>query len=152
MIAHLVADEKPRTPQALGQSIRKKGEEALVAVPGIGRVVAASVSSWFQDPEHEKLLKNLTEAGIQLRFTVTEKASNVRLVGKIFVLTGELDSFTRDEAKDMIKKQGGKVASSVSRKTDFVIVGSNPGSKLDDAKRLGVPFKDEAAFKEILTR
>jgi DNA ligase (NAD+) len=72
------------------------------------------------------------------------------LAGKIFVLTGGLEGITRDEAKELIVRQGGRVTSSVSKKTDYVVAGKDPGSKFDDAKRLGVPTLDEPAFKKLL--
>ena len=74
------------------------------------------------------------------------------LAGKIFVLTGGLEGFTRDEAKELIVRQGGRVTSSVSKKTDYVVTGKDPGSKFDDAKRLGVPTLDEAQFNKLLGR
>ena len=72
------------------------------------------------------------------------------LEGKTFVLTGELPSFTRDEAKDMIRKRGGSVSSSVSRKTNYVVAGENPGSKYDKARELGVTVVDESGFKALI--
>jgi DNA ligase (NAD+) len=74
------------------------------------------------------------------------------LVGKTFVLTGGLQTLTRDEAKELIARAGGRITSSVSSKTDYVVVGTDPGSKFDDAKRLGVLTLDEAAFKKLLNR
>jgi DNA ligase (NAD+) len=74
------------------------------------------------------------------------------MAGKTFVLTGGLESLTRDEAKELIERHGGRVTSTVSKKTDYVVAGKDPGSKFDDATRLGVPTIEEAEFKELVSR
>jgi DNA ligase (NAD+) len=151
LLAHLLIRSRPKDPEALGRFFADLPEAELVAVPGIGRVVAASVSAWFQDERSQRLLKRLRDAGVTLLPPAvgagTEHAS---FSGKIFVLTGEMASFTREEAKDMIKKRGGKVASSVTKKTDYLVVGDRPGSKFAEAKRLGTAIKTETEFQTML--
>lgn len=123
--------------------------EEWMSIDGIGKVVAESLVEWFQDKEHQILLQALETAGVQVVFP--EERSGGRLwQGKTFVLTGELSAFTRDDAKAMIKERGGSVSSSVSQKTDYVVVGENPGSKYADARRLGVSILNEDEFKKLL--
>ena len=112
-------------------------------------MVAESVHAWFRDPANRRLVKRLEEAG--LRFDEGEAApGSLALQGMQFVLTGTLDSMTRDEAKAAIEARGGRVTSSVSKKTSYVVAGKDAGSKLDKAKELGVPTLDEAGFRALL--
>jgi len=120
------------------------------SVKGIGETVAESLASWLAARENQRLLARLEKEGLRLLFPEQKKASDLSLSGKRFVLTGELSSFTRDEAKAMIKKKGGEVSSSVSQKTDYVVAGKNPGSKYETAKKLGVTVLDEEAFKRLI--
>lgn len=100
---------------------------------------------YFADPDRRKVVEELFAL---LSFEKQETAGTL-LTGKTFVLTGTLPTLSRDEAKDMIKRQGGKVSSSVSKNTDYVVVGTDPGSKYDDAQRLGIVILDEQAFKRL---
>lgn len=125
-------------------------EEELVQIPEIGPKIAASVVEFFRQEVNRKVLEKIIRAGVNTRETVT--AGPAPLAGKTFVLTGALASFTRKEAQELIEKLGGRVASSVSRQTDYVVVGENPGSKYDRAVALGITMLDEAAFKELLAR
>lgn len=122
----------------------------LVAIYGIGETVAESFVDYMQDPERQEIVKGLL---VILKFEKTKNppAGGGQLSGKIFVITGTLETMSRDEAKEKIKSRGGKVASSVSKNTDYVVVGENPGSKYDDAVRLGVEVLDEKGFIKILT-
>lgn len=140
-----------RTPAALGRLFQKTEQAELEAVSGIGRAVAESLKSWFAEAENREFLARITESGVRLVYPERQAHGGV-FAGKTFVLTGELPSFTRDEAKDMIKQNGGNVSGSVSKKTDFVLAGSDPGSKLSKARSLGVPVIDEAEFKKMLGR
>jgi DNA ligase (NAD+) len=125
-------------------------EEQLAGVRGIGPRIAASVALFFQQPENRRLITALQAAGLKME---EESAAGPKpLLGKTFVLTGGLETLTRDEAKAMIQRLGGRVASSVSKKTDYVIAGKDPGSKYEDAKRLGVTTLDEAEFTALLKR
>ena len=96
-----------------------------------------------------KLLEKLQDADVKV--TIPTQIANEKLKGKTFVLTGEMEKFTRDEAKENIRSLGGDVSSSVSKKTDYVVVGDDPGSKYDKAKKLGVKIINEEEFEKLLT-
>ena len=125
--------------------------EELDAIPEIGLTVAESVRDWFDDEGNRALCDRLRAAGVK---TESQRRSggtvDERFAGKQFVLTGTLGSFTRDEARALIEARGGRVNSSVSKKTDYVVAGEAAGSKLDKAESLGVTVIDENAFKEML--
>ena len=127
----------------------RKTEEEWSALNGIGVKSAESLRAWFTDVKQCGMLSRMQEQGVTLILPETGTGQRI-LEGKTFVLTGELASFTRDEAKDMIRKQGGSVSSSVSRKTDYVVAGEHPGSKYDKAKELGVVVLDESGFKALI--
>jgi len=114
----------------------------------VGPRVSASIAEFFQEPRNRALVEQLRKAS--LTFSGKKKERGTKLAGKTFVLTGTLAHFTRDEAKKLIEDQGGRVSGSVSKKTDFVVAGSDAGSKLDKAKELGVPVIDEKGLKEQL--
>jgi DNA ligase (NAD+) len=125
--------------------------EELGHVHGIGEQIAESITRFFADPTNQDVLKALKAAGVD----TTDKDALVGprpLEGKTLVLTGSLRSLTRDAARDLVSRLGGRVTGSVSRKTDYVVVGEEPGSKADDARRLGVPVLDEAAFLALVGR
>ncbi|HOE13409.1 MAG TPA: NAD-dependent DNA ligase LigA [Candidatus Saccharicenans sp.] len=124
-------------------------EEDLMQIEGIGPEVAKEIVFFFSQPENRGLLKELKQAG--LKFKETEKESGSRpLEGLTFVLTGTLSSMTRDEAKEKIEQLGGNVSSSVSRNTDYLVVGEEPGSKLARARELGVKIIYEKEFLALL--
>jgi DNA ligase (NAD+) len=126
--------------------------DALQRVPEIGPVVAASVRAWFDDPRHRALVSRLEGAGLQTAATPGELAAPAggALAGKTFVLTGTLEGMTREEATAAIEHLGGKVTSAVSRKTSYVVVGADPGSKADKARQLGIETLDEAALRRLI--
>jgi len=125
--------------------------EELDAIPEIGLTVAESVRDWFDDEGNRALCDRLRAVGINTESSRKSSASlDERFAGKQFVLTGTLSSFTRDEAKALIEARGGRVNSSVSKKTDYVVAGEAAGSKLDKAESLGVTVIDETAFKGML--
>jgi DNA ligase (NAD+) len=133
------------------ESLAQASETELDDVPEIGLTVAQSVRSWFGDAGNMDLCKRLEAAGVRTRIDrTTEGALDERFAGKQFVLTGTLSKYTRDEAKALIEGRGGRVTSSVSKKTDYVIAGDEAGSKLDKATTLGVTVLDEAAFTGML--
>ncbi len=120
-------------------------------IPEIGLTVAQSVRTWFDDEANRKLCDRLRAAGVRTEIEKTHSESlDERFAGKQFVLTGKMDSYTRDEARALIESRGGRVNSSVSKKTDYVIAGEEAGSKLDKANELGVTVVDEAGFKKLL--
>jgi DNA ligase (NAD+) len=129
----------------------KVTKEGWVAMEGFGEKSAESLSDWFGDGRHLSMLGRLRESGVEIVLSEeeTRDASSV-FFGKSVVLTGELSRFTRDEAKDMIRKKGGHPASSVSAKTDFVVAGADAGSKLAKAKALGVKILSEGEFLEMI--
>ncbi|MCL5093763.1 MAG: NAD-dependent DNA ligase LigA [Patescibacteria group bacterium] len=127
--------------------LEKASVEELQEVEGIGDVAAKSIYEWFRDKKNINLLKKLKEHGVSY-----EKVRKTHeLDGKTFVITGSLESMTREEAEEEIRKRGGKASSSVSKTTDYVVVGENPGSKLQKAEKLGVKTIDEKEFKKILS-
>lgn len=130
------------------QKIQAATLEELQRIEGIGPKVAASIKSWFNDKNNQKLLSDFFKNGIEI---INPKKKNVvKLKGLTFVLTGELENFSRDEAKEKIRQLGGNISSSVSKKTDYVVVGNNPGSKYDKAKNLGIKIINEKEFINLL--
>jgi DNA ligase (NAD+) len=125
--------------------------EEISEIHGIGPRIAESVRLFFDQPANQKAIHRLREVGVVLE-AATRPTGPKPLAGKTFVLTGTLDGMSRDEAKARIARRGGRVTSSVSRKTDYVIAGAEAGSKLEDAKRLGVTVLDEAAFLALTER
>ena len=125
--------------------------EEMEAVHEIGPIVARSVHDWFEDPANRRLVARLKEAGLRTEEEAAAPSSRA-LQGQQFVLTGTLESMTRGAAKAAIEERGGRVTSSVSKKTKAVIVGADPGSKADKAKELGVELLDEEAFAALLAR
>jgi DNA ligase (NAD+) len=121
-------------------------------VPDVGPVVAASLVSFFKESHNREIIERLRAAGIHWPESETDHAGPRLLAGKTLVLTGTLPVLKRDEAKAMIEAAGGKVAGSVSKKTDFVVAGEEAGSKLDKALELGVPVIDEAEFLKLLSQ
>jgi DNA ligase (NAD+) len=123
--------------------------EAIDDIYEIGPAVAESVHAWFRDPANLRLVERLKEAGLRVEEGEAHPGSQA-FQGMQFVLTGTLASMTRDEAKAAIEGRGGRVTSSVSKKTSVVVAGEEAGSKLDKAKELGVRTIDEAAFRALL--
>lgn len=125
-------------------------EEELTTIPDIGEIIAKSVIEYFNDNHHRSVVEELKEIGLNTKYLGQEVEENSEFNGKTFVLTGSLQLFTREEAEEKIEQLGGKASSSVSKKTSAVIVGSNPGSKYEKAKELGIPIWTEEEFKEKL--
>jgi DNA ligase (NAD+) len=119
-------------------------------VEGVGEQVATSIREFFDNERNQALIRILQEAGVRTLPPETPTAS--LLGGKTFVFTGGLPHFSREAAKAQVTTRGGKVSSSVSSKTDYVVAGADPGSKLAKAQELGVTILDEAAFEELLKR
>ena len=125
---------------------------AIAAVYGIGDEIAKSVHEWFQNPANHELIKRLQAAGLQFEGEVAPVVTSAdsAIAGKTFVVTGTLPTLKRDEAKALIQKAGGKVTESVSKKTDYLVVGEDAGSKLEKAQALGVTQLSEAELLELL--
>ncbi len=130
------------------QAIIEADEERLLAVEGIGPEVASSIRSWFSDSQNIRLIRRLINAGI--KFTDLKETKKLPLEGKGFVFTGGLSSLTRGQAKDLVRDLGGQIVSTVGHKTDYVIVGKNPGSKLEKAYKLGIPTLSEEEFLSLI--
>jgi DNA ligase (NAD+) len=133
-------------------ALARASEEELAAIPDIGPKIAASVASFFADPDNRALLARLRAAGVRQEDPEPEPAPAPTgpLAGKTFVLTGTLPRWTREEATRAIEAAGGRVTDSVSRRTDYVVAGERPGSKLDRARALGIPVLDEDGLRALL--
>jgi len=132
-------------------ALTRADEEALQQVQDVGPVVAHSIYTFFQQPHNQEIVNKLVQAGVNWPESKPKAGPETgRLQHKSFVLTGTLASMTRDEAKERIQALGGKVTGSVSKKTDYVVVGEAPGSKADKARELGIATLDERAFAALL--
>lgn len=127
-------------------------EEKLSNIRDIGSVIAHNIVKYFDNEKNIKLVNKLKDYKLNMKYEIKEKDINSNFDGKTFVLTGTLNSLTRNEARDLIEKLGGKNTNSVSKKTDVVIVGDSPGSKYDEAKRLGISIWTEEEFIESSRR
>jgi len=124
-------------------------EEDLMELEGIGPEVSASVYQFFRDKKNKESIERLKKAGVKvIEPKVKEKG---KLAGKTFLFTGALKSFGRDEARNLVESLGGMTASSLSKKVDFVVVGEDPGSKIDKAKELGIKILTEEEFKKMIS-
>lgn len=148
----------PTAARALAQSfgsmdaIRSASREELASVEGVGGVIADSVREWFDLPEndwHVHIIEQWARDGVRMADERDESVEQT-LAGLTVVVTGSLEGFSRDEAKEAILARGGKAAGSVSKKTDYVVVGENAGTKEDKARELGRPILDEAGFRRLL--
>jgi DNA ligase (NAD+) len=143
-VAELLAERYPTRERPMDAP-----EEEIAAVHGVGPVIAAEVRRFFDRRENRRIVQRLLEAGV--RYERPEKRGGP-LEGQVFVFTGTLERFTRDEAEAEVKKRGGRTASSVSKKTTVVVAGENPGSKLEKARKLGIEVIDEEAFLKLLEK
>ena len=136
------------------EALREADEDTLVQVPDVGPVVAASIRRFFGDSGNSNVIDALSE---ELSWEETapvrfEEPAPSPLEGKTFVLTGTLDTMSRDDAGSRLRALGAKVTGSVSKRTDFVVAGANPGSKLDKAQTLGITVIDEHGLAELIGR
>lgn len=136
---------------ALGsiKAISEATAQELADIDGVGEIIAESIIEWFGVKWHQEIISKWEKAGVCMVNTQGEQLPQT-LAGLTFVVTGGLDSFSRDGISETIAAHGGKASSSVSKKTDYLLAGSDPGSKLAKAQELGVPVIDEARFKELL--
>ena len=156
LVALSIRHVGPTAAQALAsnfgsmKAIAEASAEELANIDGVGETIAQSITDWFEIDWHKSIVTKWEKAGVVM---VAQAAPQLpqTLAGLTFVVTGGLESFTRDSIAETIVAHGGKAASSVSKKTDFVLVGSDPGSKLAKATELGVPVIDESRFKQILS-
>ncbi len=130
-------------------AVMNAGEEELITIKEIGPQIAGSITAFFRERSNLRTVERLREAGVR-PIPVERSEVSGTLSGKAFVLTGTLERLSRSQAKELIEAMGGTVASSVSRKTDYVVAGTSPGSKLDKADQLGIPVLDEEAFLKLM--
>ncbi len=126
-------------------------KEQLQAVSDIGPVVAAAVREYLDQPQNQALIRELAAAGLNMQAPITASSAPGPLSGKTFVLTGTLPTLSREAATEAIQSRGGKVTGSVSKKTDYVVAGADPGSKLAKAEALGISVLDEAALRKLVS-
>lgn len=142
--AELLAEEAGDLEKLMAMSV-----EDLIAIDGIGEKTARAIAAFFQDKDNLEEIELLQRHGVVPQKMKMKMAGHI-FSGKTFVLTGTLINFSRDEAAALVKERGGKVSGSVSKKTDYVLVGEDPGSKYDKAKELGVPILSEEQFQKML--
>ena len=158
LVALSIRHVGPTSAQALAnkfgsiEKIRNASTEELANVEGVGAVIAESIDEWFSEKWHQKIIGKWEKAGVQLVDAKPINNLKQTLTGLTIVVTGSLDDFTRDGATEAIVLRGGKAASSVSSKTDYVVAGEAAGSKLQKAEELGITVLDEAGFKLLLEK
>jgi DNA ligase (NAD+) len=155
LVALSIRHVGPRASRALAtafgtmDAIRQASEEELAHVDGVGPVIAAALTEWFAVDWHREIADTWAVDGVRMEDARDESKPRT-LEGLTLVVTGSLDGFSRDEAKEAILIRGGKAAGSVSKNTSYVVAGENAGTKLDKAEQLGVPVLDEDGFRELL--
>ncbi len=155
LVALSIRHVGPSAARALAQefgsmtAIQDATEEQLAAAEGVGPTIAEAVIAWFDVPWHVAIVEKWAAAGVSMA-DVRDESTPRTLDGLTIVVTGSLVDFSRDSAKEAILVRGGKAAGSVSKKTDYVVIGDNAGSKADKAEQLGVPILDEDGFKQLL--
>jgi DNA ligase (NAD+) len=145
-VARLLADQFGSV-----RRIREADREELEHTPEIGPEIARSVVSFFEQEENRKVLERMEEAGMTVRGKKRTEG-RAALSGKTFVFTGQMKNFTRKEAQERVESLGGRATSSVSGETDYLVVGSEPGSKLEKAGELNVEVIDEETFTQMIER
>jgi DNA ligase (NAD+) len=149
-VGEVVGNDLAQHFQSLDR-LAEASEEELLGIEGIGPNIAQAILDWFDHPANQKVLRKLKQAGMwPAAETLSPDDGNPQtLVDLTFVVTGTLPNFSRNDAKAFIQAHGGKVTSSVSSKTSYVVVGENPGSKADKARELGIPVLDEAGLRSL---
>ena len=130
------------------ERLKKAEIEDFFKVKDTGEIMAKSIYKWLREKRNLKLLERLAKVGVRI-ISAKRKVQSAKLKGRVFVLTGELETMTRDEAKEKIRQMGGDISSSVSKSTDFVVIGAEPGSKYDKAKKLSVKIISEDKFLKM---
>ena len=147
-VGEVMAGDLARTYGNLS-ALSKTTADELQQIEGVGPNIAESIVDWFARPANQKLLKKLKSASVDPQMKKDDKKKEGAFTGLTFVVTGTLPNFSRDDAKDFIEDNGGKVTDSVSKKTSYLVLGENPGSKFEKAKSLGVKIIDEAELKRL---
>ena len=157
LVALSIRHVGPTSAQALAnkfgsiENIQMATSQEIASIDGVGQVIADAIVEWFDVPWHKQIIKKWEKAGVAL-VDAPKAQLKQTLAGLTIVVTGSLNDFTRDGASEAITSRGGKAASSVSAKTDFVVAGDSAGSKLDKAQELGITILDEAGFKTLLEK
>jgi len=126
--------------------------ERLQQIEGVGPTIAEAIVDWFSRKPNRRLLERMRKHGIRPEYArMAPPSGSAPMAGKIFVLTGTLRNYSREQARTQIENLGGKVTESVSQKTDFLIAGGDPGSKLQKARSLNIPVLDDDAFEKIIS-
>ena len=144
-VARILCEKYP----SMDELINAK-EEDISMIPDIGPIIASNVYSYFRDPRNIEMIDILKEKGLNMVYTSSKREDETIFTGKTVVLTGSLENFTRDEASAIIENMGGKTSGSVSKKTDYVLYGSEAGSKLTKAQSLGIKLITESDFMEMI--
>lgn len=131
-------------------AVSRASIEELQTVEGVGEIMAEDIHSWFLEPDNQRLLENFREIGLWPVSMSSEKTGDRPLEGLSFVITGTLPMLSREQAEDLIKNYGGKVVGSVSKKTDYLLLGENPGSKHTKALQLGIPILSEDELRKLI--
>jgi DNA ligase (NAD+) len=147
-VGEVMAGDLSRTFGDLS-ALSKVSAEELQHIEGVGPNIAESIVDWFSQPANQKVLKKLKAAGVWPVMKKDEKKKKGALNGFTFVVTGTLAGFTRDGIKEYIEENGGKVTDSVSKKTSYLVLGENPGSKAEKAQSLGVKILDEIELRKL---
>ncbi|OYT58869.1 DNA ligase (NAD(+)) LigA, partial [Thermoplasmatales archaeon ex4484_30] len=134
------------------ENLMNASKEELLSIHEIGPEIAESVVAFFNEKHNREEIERMRKAGVRATTMVEERKEKGILEGKTFVFTGALKDFSREEAKAIVEELGGRASSSVSKNTDYVVVGENPGSKYEKAKRLGVKIISEEEFKKMIGR
>ena len=131
-------------------ALLEASEDELLQVRDVGPVLAQGIRGFFSELHNREIIAQLRAAGVQWPEHAPRRAATGKLAGQSFVITGSLPTLSRDEAKELIERNGGKVSGSVSKKTSYVVAGADPGSKLARALELKIPVLDEAELRELL--
>ncbi len=156
LVALSIRHVGPTAAQALAknfgsiEAIASASEEVLAQTPGVGLIIAQSIIEWFAIDWHQEIIRKWQKAGVAMKEVAKVSTSPQTLAGLTLVVTGSLIDFTRDGVSEVIAEHGGKSSSSVSKKTDYVVVGNSPGSKLAKAEELGLRVLNESEFKKLL--
>ena len=132
------------------EKLAAAGVEELTRIPEIGEITAKNIADFFARAETKKVLKRLADAGVNMKSLAEPPRGGGALAGKTIVVTGTLKNYSREEIEEKIASLGGRASSSVSKKTDYVVAGESPGSKLDKARKLGVKVIGEEEFDKLV--
>ncbi len=148
LLAHFFRNKREiKKPIDLLEVAKNLSYHHYLSIPGFGEKVSQSVDNWFKDEENQKLLEKLTEVGIEI---VEEEVKKGKLKGQVFAFTGELEKYSREEAKRVVESLGAETTDTVSRRVTILVVGKNPGSKLEKAKKLNIKTISEEEFYQLI--